>query len=80
MAHIKHPLLGDKTYNPRYRRPPGVSEQLNTALLRFPRQALHAAELKLLHPASGELCEFHAPLPADYAAIQTLLQHDSNEE
>jgi 23S rRNA pseudouridine1911/1915/1917 synthase len=35
----------------------------------FPRQALHAERLGLVHPSTGELCEWHAPLPADMAAL-----------
>jgi 23S rRNA pseudouridine1911/1915/1917 synthase len=35
----------------------------------FPRQALHAERLGLLHPSTGELCEWHAPLPEDMAAL-----------
>lgn len=69
MAHINHPLLGDRTYNPRHRRPAGVSDACNDALQKFPRQALHAAELKLIHPQSQELCEFTSSLPKDYQGI-----------
>jgi 23S rRNA pseudouridine1911/1915/1917 synthase len=35
----------------------------------FPRQALHAEHLGLVHPSTGELCEWHAPLPTDMAAL-----------
>ncbi len=35
----------------------------------FPRQALHAERLGLVHPSTGELCEWHAPLPMDMAAL-----------
>jgi len=69
MAHIRHPLLGDATYNPRYKRPPGISDELNEALKTFRRQALHATELSFLHPASGESCDFHAKPPTDYMAL-----------
>ncbi len=31
----------------------------------FERQALHAAELELLHPRSGKHMRWTAPLPAD---------------
>lgn len=31
----------------------------------FPRQALHAVRLGLLHPGSGEQCVWEAPLPTD---------------
>ena len=35
----------------------------------FPRQALHARTLKLLHPDGGEECEFNSPLPEDLAGL-----------
>jgi 23S rRNA pseudouridine1911/1915/1917 synthase len=35
----------------------------------FPRQALHAERLGLVHPSTGELCEWRAPLPADMATL-----------
>jgi 23S rRNA pseudouridine1911/1915/1917 synthase len=31
----------------------------------FPRQALHARRLGLMHPRSGKTCEWEAPLPVD---------------
>lgn len=76
MAHINHPLVGDKTYNSRYKLVAGVSAELNQALMTFPRQALHALELAFDHPVSGERCEFISELPADYAAIIEALQQE----
>lgn len=35
----------------------------------FPRQALHAERLGLVHPSTGEFCEWHAPLPDDMAGL-----------
>jgi len=37
----------------------------------FARQALHARELALVHPASGKTVTWQAPLPAD---MEELLQ------
>ena len=50
MAHLKRPLVGDKTYNPRYQKIAGISETLDSALRSYPRQALHAFELAFDHP------------------------------
>lgn len=74
MAHIRHPLLGDATYNPRYKRPQNISDELDTALRSFNRQALHATELSFLHPDSNESCSFQVDPPADYLAILEALQ------
>ncbi len=59
-ASIGHALLGD----PLYGRTP---KALRTVLERtgFARQALHAAELGFLHPATGEGLRFTSPLPSD---------------
>ena len=51
MAHIGHPLLGDTVYG---RKKPEKG---------LDGQCLHAAELKLIHPATGEPMVFRAPLP-----------------
>jgi 23S rRNA pseudouridine1911/1915/1917 synthase len=62
LASIGHPLVGDPTYGAR--RSSGIA-----ALDDFPRQALHAARLALVHPSTGAACEWHAPAPADFAAL-----------
>ena len=43
--------------------------QLRALLNSFPRQALHATRLALEHPVSGEMMEWHAPLPADMTRL-----------
>ena len=74
MAQLRHPLIGDRTYNPRYRRPADISEALNDQLQRFPRQALHAFELSFDHPTAAERCHFQADLPADYCQLLAALE------
>jgi 23S rRNA pseudouridine1911/1915/1917 synthase len=68
MAHLKHPLVGDRTY---VKGPQKCAPQLRELLNSFPRQALHATRLALVHPVSGEMMEWHSPLPQD---MQQLLQ------
>lgn len=60
LSSIGHALLGDPTYG-------RTPSQLRTILrdLGFARQALHAASLGFIHPATGEKVEFHAEIPAD---------------
>ncbi len=73
LASIGLPLVGDKLYGPDdglFAR--GVDEQLTPedhALLELPRHALHAAELSLDHPISGERLHLRAPLPPDLQAF-----------
>lgn len=57
MQSIGYPLVGD----PLYGKPHLASI--------FPRQALHAQRLGLIHPASGKECEWSAPLPQDFATL-----------
>ena len=61
---IRHPLIGD----PVYRR--GTRHAVS-----FARQALHAAELELVHPRSGKRMQWRSPLPADMAALLEHLRH-----
>jgi len=69
MAHIGHALVGDPVYGRASRRRRGMSDQLAGVLRDFPRQALHALRLELVHPGSGEQLEFKAPLPADLRGL-----------
>jgi 23S rRNA pseudouridine1911/1915/1917 synthase len=57
MQSIGFALVGDTLY--------GKSHLASV----FGRQALHAYRLGLIHPASGEACEWDAPVPADFAAL-----------
>ena len=68
LAHIGHPLVGDRTY---LKGPQKCVPQLRELLNGFPRQALHATRLALEHPVSGEMMEWHAPMPQD---MQQLLR------
>lgn len=63
-ASIGHALLGDPVYGrtPKPLRP--LLERLG-----FARQALHAAELGFVHPASGEMLCFRAEIHRDMAEL-----------
>lgn len=76
MAHISHPLLGDPLYGGRPRPPKGATEEFMQVLRDFNRQALHAAMLRLSHPITGQLMEWHAPIPEDMQALIKVLQED----
>ena len=69
LAHIHHPLVGDPQYGGRPRIPAGAAPELVAMLRGFPRQALHARRLGLLHPASGEPCQWEVPLAADFEEL-----------
>lgn len=76
MAHIKCPLLGDPVYNGRARRIAGASVELTACLDAFKRQALHAAELELVHPTTGDNIAWQAPIPDDMVAVADALRLD----
>lgn len=75
MAHLGHPLLGDATYGAGFKTKasqlPGPAQ---AELARLGRQALHAYQLTLEHPVSGEILEFEAGWPEDLARLQAALK------
>jgi len=68
LAYIGHAVIGDPVYGPGPLRLPGHAS-LEQALRAFPRQALHAEELRFQHPESGAWLTFMAPLPADMTTL-----------
>jgi 23S rRNA pseudouridine1911/1915/1917 synthase len=77
--------VGDKLYGPSEEiflrlaesggspAPSGTFDELITSSeireLRLWRQALHASELALPHPVTGEMLRFESPLPPDISAL-----------
>ena len=57
MQHLGFALVGDSTYGKQHLVPV------------FHRQALQARRLGLVHPATGEQCEWTVPLAADFAEL-----------
>lgn len=69
-AHAGLPLVGDRAYNPGYRGHEAVS-----ALIDFPRQALHAETLELEHPSrAGKRMRWTAELPKDMRQLENDLR------
>jgi 23S rRNA pseudouridine1911/1915/1917 synthase len=66
MAHIGHPVLGDRTY--------GGAGALKLNGEEVPRQMLHAESLSLLHPATAHPLTFTAPPPPDMAGVIEFLK------
>jgi len=63
--HIRQPLVGDTVYRRGTRH--GIV---------FPRQALHAAELTLVHPSSGETLTWRASAPRDFKRLLDQLREE----
>jgi 23S rRNA pseudouridine1911/1915/1917 synthase len=70
---LGHPIVGDARYGGRSWR--GVADPLKRRALRdFERLALHASDLALEHPATGEPLRLKAPLPLDIAELLAALR------
>jgi 23S rRNA pseudouridine1911/1915/1917 synthase len=80
-VHMKHegfPLLGDPAYGQKIPRDAELTDLERDAVNQFPRQALHARTLKLIHPDSESVREFSAPIPEDFSnLLDTLDAEDS---
>ncbi|MFT3929820.1 MAG: 23S rRNA pseudouridine(1911/1915/1917) synthase RluD [Spongiibacteraceae bacterium] len=76
MAHIKHPLIGDPVYGGRFKIPPRMPPQTIEFVREFPRQALHARKLELIHPRSGELLQWQSAMPDDMQELLDYLRDD----
>jgi len=66
MAHLGHPLLGDRKYGHKAEPAHG---RTGDAAARPRRCMLHAERIALRHPASGAKLDVRAPLPADFAEL-----------
>jgi 23S rRNA pseudouridine1911/1915/1917 synthase len=73
MSHIRYPIVGDPVYGARKRVPGNISEELRMALLAFPRQALHAARLSLVHPETRAERSWSTPPPEDFQSLLAAL-------
>jgi len=76
LAHIGFPVVGDPVYGGRRRLAKGSSPALAAELQAFPRQALHAARLKLTHPLTHREHEWRSPLPEDMQRLLGALEAD----
>ncbi len=63
-AWMNYPLVGDDVYGPAH------------PVLQAPRQFLHARDLTVEHPATGEEMTFSAPLPADLRDVLEQLRRE----
>ena len=80
LAWIGHPVVGDAVYGRGRESGMGGSAASWTRGLAqlVPRQFLHATELELAHPRTGERLHFESPLPADLAAAAGWARGDAS--
>jgi len=71
LASLGTPIVGDKLYGPDEsafaRAADGELTEADVALLEIPRHALHAADIELRHPITGDPLSITSPLPTDLA-------------
>jgi len=77
MAHMGHALVGDPVYGRNLKMKRGLPAGLVDAVRSFPRQALHAHRLSLVHPATLLPVTFEARLPEDFKHLLTRLEAES---
>jgi 23S rRNA pseudouridine1911/1915/1917 synthase len=65
-----HALVGEERY---------VYHDLDGPPIEFGRQALHAARLSFLHPATGKRVTFEAPLPQDMSRLVNMLRRRARQ-
>ena len=65
LAHLGHPILGDRTYGD-FRHPAFEGWPM-------PRVMLHARRLTLVHPVTGKTMTFEAPVPRDFRKLEAYL-------
>lgn len=64
------PIVGDPVYGPAAL-PSTLSDDMRVVVAGMSRQALHAWQLTLPHPVTGELIAVSAPLPSDLSILLT---------
>ena len=77
-SHIKHPLVGDKTYGTSQRFAKNTSDDLKDFIIKFPRQALHATELSFMDPSTNETVNFESKIPLDFKSLLDRLKTNEN--
>jgi 23S rRNA pseudouridine1911/1915/1917 synthase len=74
LAHIGHPLLGDRVYGPGFKTKAALlGPEARDALAQLDRQALHAHMLSFEHPKTRHFLEFHSELPVELARLRDSL-------
>lgn len=79
MAYIKHPVVGDPVYSGRAHLPKGISHLLRNKLQEFPRQALNACTINLVHPETDKPVQYEICLPEDMHNLLMDLEKDATE-
>lgn len=81
MASLGHPVVGDALYGaPREMRARRGRATDEGAAISLPRNFLHAAQLELLHPRTGEAIALKSPLPPELLAFLATVEADATSD
>lgn len=69
LQHIGHPLVGEPVYS---------ASRRGHLRIPFPRQALHAERLGLIHPVTRDYVQWESPLPPDFASLLQALRDNTD--
>lgn len=76
LAHLRYPLVGDPVYGGRLPAKALLTAEQQSTLKVFCRQALHAQQLRLLHPGTNEWITFTSQPPKDIMDLLCILDSE----
>lgn len=80
MHHIQSPIVGDSTYGMKKIIPlKKLSTKLKEEVFNFPRQALHAIKLGLIHPSTSKFMSWEIDLPEDMKNLLDIIRSEPND-
>jgi len=79
MASLGHSVVGDRLYGApgELKSGSGRGKRESAEAISLPRNFLHAAQLELTHPRTGETLAFSSPLPPELQAFLTRVSGDA---
>ncbi len=80
MTWCHYPIIGDPVYGTKKQLVKGMDPKLANIVTSFPRQALHARAIQLLHPLSNESMAWAAPIPEDMTKLIDSLELDAKQQ
>jgi 23S rRNA pseudouridine1911/1915/1917 synthase len=69
LAHIHHPVVGDRSYGGKRRVLVVQNTLVRARLSRIKRQMLHASTIAVQHPTRGDILRLTAPIPEEMASL-----------
>jgi 23S rRNA pseudouridine1911/1915/1917 synthase len=77
MTWLHYPIIGDPVYGTKKQLVKGMDSNLANIVTSFPRQALHASAIQLMHPQNDEMMAWEAPIPEDMTQLIDSLEIDA---